>query len=64
LVELRKISAMTVPLDASYSPLGFLLVYRSSQKKLTADEIRDISAVTYGLSRAISSCQRLLHTSG
>jgi hypothetical protein len=64
LVELRKISAMTIPLDASCSPIGFILVYRSSEKKLTADEISDISAVMDGLSKAIASCQGLLHSWG
>ena len=64
LVELRQISAITIPLDASCSPSGFILVYRSSEKKLTTHEIREISAVTYGLSKAIGACQRLLHSSG
>ena len=63
LVELRKISAMTIPLDASCSPSGFILVYRSSEKRITTDEICNISAVTFGLSRAISSCHALLHPS-
>ncbi|MBN2180529.1 MAG: hypothetical protein JW715_01350 [Sedimentisphaerales bacterium] len=61
LVELSKISAVTVPLDCSCSLSGFMLVYRSSDKKMTADEINKISAITYGLSRAIASCQGLLH---
>lgn len=64
LVELRKISAMTIPLDASCSALGFILIYRSSEKKLTTDEITDISAVTDGLSKAIASCQGLLQSWG
>lgn len=64
LVELRKISAMTIPLDASRSPLGFILVCRSSEKMLTTSEISDISAVTNGLSKAIISCQGLLHSLG
>jgi hypothetical protein len=57
--ELNKISAVTVPLGLLGSPLGFILVYRSSQSKLTADEIGRISAVISGLSRAITSCQTL-----
>jgi hypothetical protein len=42
-------------------PLGFMLVYRSSENKLTCDEISRISAVTSGLSRAIISCRTLSH---
>ena len=57
LVGLNKISAVTIPLGLSGSSLGFMLLYRSSEKKLTADEIERISAITYGLSRAIASCQ-------
>lgn len=61
LLELNKISAVTIPLDNSCSLSGFMLVYRSSDKKLTSDDIHNISAITYGLSRAIASCQGLLH---
>jgi hypothetical protein len=64
LVELRKISAITIPLDVSQSPLGFILVCRSSEKKLTTSEICDISAVTDGLSKAIISCQGLIQSWG
>ena len=62
LVELSKISAITVPLDGFCSQSGFMLVYRSSERKLTSDEIGGISAVRNGLSRAIASCQGLLHS--
>jgi len=62
LVELSKISAVSIPLDVCCSLSGFILVYRPSEKKLTANEVSDISAVTYGLSRAIVSCQALLHS--
>jgi hypothetical protein len=44
------------------SSLGFILVYRSSQDKLNADQISRISAVTSGLSRAIISCRVLSKT--
>ena len=57
--ELNKISAVTIPLGLLGSSLGFILVYRSSENKLTADEIGRISAVISGLSRAITSCQTL-----
>jgi len=60
--ELNKISAVTIPLGLLGSPLGFILVCRSSENKLTIDEIDRISVVISGLSRAITSCQALSHT--
>jgi hypothetical protein len=57
--ELNKISAVTIPLGLLGSSLGFILVYRSSENRLTTDEIGRISAVISGLSRAIISCQTL-----
>lgn len=62
LISLNKISAMTIPLGLPGSSLGFILLYRSSENKLTADEASKISAITSGLSRAIISCQALSHT--
>jgi len=59
--ELNKISAVTIPLGLLGSSLGFILVYRPSENKLTADEISRISAAISGLSRAITSCQTLSH---
>ena len=56
LAGLNKISAITVPLGLFGSSMGFMLIYRSSQNKLTSDEINNICAVTCGLSRAIASC--------
>jgi hypothetical protein len=57
--ELNKISAVTIPLGLLGSSLGFILVYRPSESKLTADEISRISAVISGFSQAITSCQIL-----
>ena len=62
LIELNKISAVTVPLSRLGSSLGFILIYRSSENKLTADELNNISAVSRGLSRAIAACQALCHS--
>ena len=62
LMELNKVSAFTLPLSQLGPPLGFILIYRSSEKKLTADELNKISAITFGLSRAIQSCQVLSHS--
>jgi hypothetical protein len=57
--ELNKISAVTIPLGQFGSSLGFILIYRSSENKITTDEIDRISAVISGLSQAITSCQTL-----
>jgi hypothetical protein len=61
LVELKGISAVTIPLGLFGSSLGFMLVCRSSKNKLKPAEIGNISAVTFGLSQAIASCQALSH---
>jgi hypothetical protein len=61
LIELSKISAYAIPLSHLGSPLGFMLVYRSLENKLSPDELNKISAITCGLSRAIRSCQALSH---
>lgn len=59
---LNKISAVTIPLGRLGASLGFILVWRSSENKLTAEELNNISAVTCGLSGAIESCRALLHS--
>jgi transcriptional regulator with GAF, ATPase, and Fis domain len=56
---LNNISAVTIPLSYSGVCVGFILLYRASDKKITENEIRHISAVTTGISRAISSCHIL-----
>ncbi len=62
LIGLNKISSVTIPLGQPGSSFGFVLIYRSSENKLTSEEINNISAVTCGLSRAIQSCQAILHS--
>ena len=57
LTVLNKISAVTMPLGQLGSSLGFILIYRSSQNKLTIDELSNIAAIAPGLSRAVQSCQ-------
>jgi hypothetical protein len=58
---LNKISAVTVPLGLFGSSLGFMLIYRPSQNKITAADLHNISAIIPGLSRAIQSCHVPLH---
>lgn len=62
LIGLNKISGMTIPLGLHGSSLGFILICRSSENKLTTEEISNISAVNCGLTRAIQSCQPTLHS--
>ncbi len=61
LTALNKISAVTIPLSQAGLSLGFILIYRSSENKLTTEELNNISAVTLGLSRGIQSCRLALH---
>ncbi len=61
LAGLNGVSGVTIPLGQFGSPLGFMLIHRSSRGRLTAEEIGNISAVTSGLSQAIASCQTLSH---
>ncbi len=59
---LNKISAATIPLGRGGTSAGFILIYRSSEKELTAEELSSIWAVTSGLSKAIESCQVFLQS--
>ena len=59
LTRLNEISAATIPLSQPGPSLGFILIYRSAQSKLTADELNNIAAISPGLSRAIASCRVL-----
>ena len=54
---LNKISAVTIPIARSGLSAGFILLYRNSENKITTAEVNNISAVTGGLYKAISSCQ-------
>jgi hypothetical protein len=56
---LNAISAATIPLSQLGRSLGFILIYRSAQYKLTTDELNNIAAISPGLSRAIASCRVL-----
>jgi hypothetical protein len=53
-------SAVTIPIGLFGVSLGFMLVYRNSQNKLTDEEIQNICTIIPGLSQAIASCQSLL----
>jgi hypothetical protein len=62
LTGLNQISGVTIPLGMHGSSLGFILVCRSSENKLTVEDISNISAISCGLSRAIQSCKATLHS--
>jgi len=63
-VHLNQISAAAVPLGQLGPPLGFILVYRSAEKKLTPEEINNITAIKGGLAHAIQAHQPAAQTSG
>ncbi len=63
LTGLNGISAVTIPLGVFGSSSGFMLVCRSVDDRLTADEIDNISAITSGLSHAIARCRALSRAS-
>jgi hypothetical protein len=56
LTALKSVSAVTIPLGRLGSSLGFFLIYRPSQNRLTCEELRNLAAIAPGLSRAIESC--------
>ena len=59
--ELSRVSAVTVPLDQFGRSLGFVLLYRLSEKSFTPDELSRLSSITVGLSRAVQACQAHSH---
>ncbi len=61
--DFGKITAMTVPMNSPEASLGFIFIYRAIDNKISNYEISNISAIAYGLSKAISSCQALQHSS-
>ncbi|MDD5326654.1 MAG: hypothetical protein PHY02_02435 [Phycisphaerae bacterium] len=61
LSRLGELSAATIPLSQSGRSVGFILIYRASQEKLTADELKNIATISPGLSRAITACQSFCH---
>jgi hypothetical protein len=54
---LNRISAAGVPIRQHGPGLGFVLIYRSVEHKLTPEEMEGVAGVMSGLSRAIESCK-------
>jgi hypothetical protein len=40
--------------------MGFVLVYRSSRKPFTTDDLKTIAQIAPGLARSIASCRALI----
>lgn len=53
---LKELSAFTIPLGRRGLSLGFILAWCVSPRRLTADQLQNISAITHGLSHAIGAC--------
>ena len=56
LIGLNQLSVVSIPLALPGVSLGFMLLARPSENRLTADEIERVTSATYGLSRAITGC--------
>ncbi len=57
---LGKISAAAVPLGRFSEPIGFILICRSINNKLTAKELDKVATITPGLRNAINGCQSMM----
>jgi hypothetical protein len=59
-VLLEKISTAAIPLSTQGQSTGFVLVYRSSRKPFTVEDLKAIAQIAPGLARSISSCRALI----
>ena len=57
---LNNISAAAVPLGRFSEPVGFILICRSSENKLTAEELEKVATITPGLRNAINARQSIV----
>jgi len=57
-----KLSAFAVPINDRGSSPGLILIYRSSRRELTGEELHSIVSIAPGLCRAIGSCRALAHS--
>ena len=58
----NKLSAYTIPLEIQGLSLGFILLYRPIENKLTPEDLETVTSITPGLSKAITTSQSLLKT--
>jgi transcriptional regulator with GAF, ATPase, and Fis domain len=59
-VLLEKISTAAIPLSTQGQSTGFVLIYRSSRKPFTVEDLKAIAQIAPGLARSISSCRALI----
>ena len=64
LSDLSRISAAVIPLGSFGVGIGFILLYRSAENKITSDELQRLTTITPGLCRAIESCRLLSQIDG
>ena len=55
------LAAAAIPLQDIFQQ-GFILIYRSASRPITAQELNDISAFIPGLSKAVRACQKAQQT--
>jgi hypothetical protein len=54
---IEKVSAAAAPLSTSNGSTGFILIYRSSERPISSEELKAIGRITPGLARSITSCR-------
>lgn len=54
---LNQMSAYVIPLVRSETSIGFILLYRISDPKLSIGQLKDVASIGTGLSGAIECCQ-------
>jgi hypothetical protein len=57
---IEKVAAVGLPLNHHGCSLGFVLLYRASQRPFTCDELKSIDQISPGLTRSIASCRDLV----
>lgn len=57
---LSSISGAAVPMGRFSEPIGFILICRSAENKLTAAELGKVATITPGLRNAINACQSMI----
>ena len=59
---IEKVAAAGLPLNHHGRSLGFVLLYRGSQRPFTCDELKSIAQISSGLTRSIAACRDLVHS--
>ena len=57
---IEKVAAVGLPLNHHGCALGFVLLYRTSQRPFTCDELKSIEQISPGLTRSIGACRDLV----